>query len=219
MSMRKLKMKQESKLKNLLSEDETENTSSSSSSSTSTETSDDGTTTTTTTEQSQEETSSQESTEETSEDSTGDDMGGLDDMGMDDSGGTDDGSMDDSSSMDGGMSSGNDIPNSDKKIRLLRDYNELKQTSIFLLDSCNKIKELEETRSGKENKVLNYMVTRMEDVVEKIKFIILNKFISFDYTKLLTLYITLQANVYAVMNLLENVYGVDSNAKPDKDKK
>jgi len=193
----------------ILQEDDAESSSSSSStSSTSTSTSDDGTTTTTTTETSStEESSSQEnSTEEVGNDDGGD----MDfDMDMGDDGGMS-GPAEVSTDTSGGVDQ-TVVPNSDKKINLLSMFRELLSTSEFLLQSCIDIKDKEEEKTGEQSRVLYYIVSRMEDVVEKIKYIIMNKFVSFDYTKLTTLYVSLQANVFSIMYLLENVYGVNSN--------
>jgi len=99
-----------------------------------------------------------------------------------------------------------------KKKVLLKQFEDLLDTSKSLRESITKIIEREEFKDDLERfKVIDYLEDRINDVIEKIEYVIFNLFKSVEYLKLLTMFITLQTSVIANVELLENIYLADES--------
>jgi len=90
-----------------------------------------------------------------------------------------------------------------KKYRLMQDYRNLLDVSEELKDGVNRM-DISEF-SDREKEVYETLISALNDSLEKLEFTMTTKFKSFEYAKLLTIFLHLKTSIIVVSDVLKKL--------------
>jgi isochorismate synthase EntC len=156
-------------------------------------------------------------TEDTMDDDTGDE-GSMDDETMDGEEDTEDDSMTDSSLNSAEEQGVEDLDDEDlKKYKLFKQFSSLltKAEDLYKIINSTKISDFQDS----EINVYKVLKRSLDDNIEKINFVLKNNFQTFEYKRLLTIFLYVKVSIMKTAEMIDEIVEVEGEGKDKKNKK